>query len=522
MPKLIAVKPLKGSILSYFKGTPRAVQVYALQSIEEQWEQADVFVIEAATASGKTKIMSCVARWAASKKLKAHIAVPNNVLLQQVEQTEKLFTLKSKDSYTCTLQTFEKPGSRAKTCKERHAIAAEHCAGCPYIAAVRRSHASPFSLSNYHTMMAHKLQKDVVLIDEAHLLLPLIVELESKHVWLPVDAMSKSLLPERINTYGKLRDYVTRHADTLTGKVWNTLREELVDGRERYLIKRGERNYHSSSKDALTLIPIDTSHSEKSLQLFPPKKVKKLLLLSGTINEVDVKQLGLAGRRVVTIRCTSPIPVERRPIMRSYLSAPVTFTQCESSLFLKEIANKVLELCEKHADTNILVHAPYGLAAKLKPLLTPLGERLLTHEKYDKRKQLDKFTSTGQSDEEVSAVTEGNLEELAHKDSRGTLYRVLLGSGMEEGLDLAGEDFQMQIICKIPFQSLAEPAWKWVAKEDPDRYMWEALKKVVQACGRICRGPEDYGMTYVLDSSLERVMTAGSHLVPQYFKEALV
>jgi Helicase C-terminal domain/Homing endonuclease len=475
--------------------------------------------------SGKSKMMSCIARWAASRKQKSHIAVPNNVLLAQMEQTEKLFTLKSKDSYTCTLLGMNrKVGAPPKTCKDRHAVMNEHCAGCPYVASVRRAFASPFSLSNYHTMMAHKLQKEVVLIDEAHLLLPLIVELESKHIWLPVGEDSRSLLPHSVNTYGKLRDYVTTHADTLIGKAWDTLREELQDGRERYLIKRGERSYHSSSKDALTLIPVDTSHSEKSQQLFPPKKVKKLLLFSGTINEIDVEQLGLAGRRVVTIRCPSPIAVERRPIVPRYLSSPVTFKQCEKPEFLDEMANTILELLERTTSPKVLIHAPYGLADKLKGRLAKvLGSRLLSHEKHDKRGQLETFLSDTREasaegaqsahTKEVSSVTEGDLE---YKNE----VSVLLGSGFEEGLDLSGTQFTMQIICKIPFQSLAEPGWKWVAETNPDRYMWEALKKVVQATGRICRGPQDYGMTYILDSSLERCLQ--STLVPAYFREAVV
>lgn len=487
----IATKVVKSkSILTFFKGTPRAVQKDLLLSIERQWQDADVFVIEAPTASGKTKLMSCVARWAAHNKEKSHIAVPNNVLLAQMEQSEKLFTLKSKDSYTCTALS---KSNVQESCKVRHARMAEHCAGCPYIAAVRRSHASPFTLSNYHTMMAHKLQKAVVLIDEAHLLLPLIVELESKHVWLPIGGDSRSLLPHSINTYGKLRDYLEKHEE-LTGKVWDTLREELQDGRERYLVKRGERDYHSHSKDALTLVPVDTSHSDKAQMLFPLKKVKKLLLLSGTINAIDVEQMGLGGRRVLTLSCPSPIEPKRRPIVRSYLSSSVTFKKCEEPLFIQEMADRLLSLIEENAGQKVMIHAPYGLAGKLGLQLKPhLGERLLVHGKYDKQKQLQEFLSEG--------------------------TQVLLGSGMEEGVDFAGEDFKVQIICKVPFQSLAEPGWKYVAQENPDRYMWEALKKVVQATGRICRGPDDYGKTYILDSSLERCLQ--SDLVPNYFREAI-
>ena len=479
------------SILDFFSGNPRPAQASLLLEIERRWDEADVFVLSAPTAFGKTLTIEAIARFAMSKKKSSHILVPNNLLLEQMEKAFRVFSLKNKESYTCYTPTIVNEQSIPTSCKDHYDTLQEHCAGCPYIQAIRKVHAVPFSVSNYHTFMAHKLHKQVLLVDEAHLLLPLLSELNAKHIWLP-EVHGRSLLPHYVKTYSQLQEYLTKHPE-LSGKVWDEIRQELDGGRERYLIERKPKPYRGTLKDCLSLIPIDIRHSEKSKAFFNPKKVEKIFLLSGTISSFDVEQMALAGKRIVYLEGQSPIEVTQRPIILEY-TAPIVARD-----YLKlapQLAKQIADTVQKY-DGKVLVHCPYSLNALLTPLLKGLlGDRVISHTPQNKITVVEDFKTS-------------------------TKPIILVGSGLEEGLDLYGDDFRLQIICKVPFPNLGEPAWNYLAKEEPKRYAWESIKKVVQAAGRICRGPEDYGKTILLDKNFERILRMYPDLLPTYFKEAL-
>jgi len=98
---------------------------------------------------------------------------------------------------------------------------------------------------------------------------------------------------------------------------------------------------------------------------------------------------------------------------------------------------------------------------------------------------------------------------------------ILVASGMYEGIDLVGDLGRFQIIAKIPWASLGNPAMKHLSVLDPDYYLWDCMKTTIQACGRICRTPEDFGASYILDSSFRRLIRQGIGQCPEWFLEAL-
>ena len=169
-------------ILDLFRGTPRDCQVHALTELERHWDAADVFVLSAPTAAGKTRIMSTVARWAHKKhKMQSTILVPNNVLLDQVVESEGIYALKNMESYSC--QAGGRDGDEEISCAARKRIMGETCGQCVYRQRIRQVHKVPYRVANYYTYMAHKLYSPVVLVDEAHLLVNMAKDLAAKHIW---------------------------------------------------------------------------------------------------------------------------------------------------------------------------------------------------------------------------------------------------------------------------------------------------------------------------------------------------
>jgi Rad3-related DNA helicase len=93
---------------------------------------------------------------------------------------------------------------------------------------------------------------------------------------------------------------------------------------------------------------------------------------------------------------------------------------------------------------------------------------------------------------------------------------------MYEGVDLPYDKARWQAICKVPWKSLGDPAIRYQSEQNPEWYSWEALKYLIQACGRVVRAPDDYGTTYILDSTFQRLYNDGKHLAPQWWLDGLV
>ena len=479
-------------ILDYFPGTPRPGQASLLRQLQESWDKADVFVLNAPVAFGKTLVGMTIARWAG----KAHIALPNNML---VEQTKEAFPsvacLERKDSYRCQSYRSEVDLSYAN-CASHKGRTNEYCTGCPYLAATRAAYARPVSVSNYHVYMAYKIYKPTVIVDEAHLMLPLVQDLHSKKVWT-----REIGLPQSVDTYVKLRDWLRKNPEIVkTRPALQELLTDLESGTEHYLVKRSEERWRNDTRDCLSLLPIDTANSEKATMLWPQQKVKKLVLMSATISEMDVRQLALQGRRVKYIYGQSPIPKERRPVLwANGLESNVRFPYTSEGM--QDLTQSVVRMVQGNdyiRTTKGLIHAPYSQAVVLGKILKEKlpGHTILVHDAGNKQEVFDQFRASNKS-------------------------CILLGSGMWEGLDLLGYEYGWQAIAKLPFPSLGDPAWSYLAEQEPERYAWATAKTLLQGFGRICRGPTDFGLTIVLDKAFENFYFRQASLFPPYIREAV-
>jgi ATP-dependent DNA helicase DinG len=200
--------------------------------------------------------------------------------------------------------------------------------------------------------------------------------------------------------------------------------------------------------------------------------------------------LGLSERRVVHIRTRSPIPPERRPLS---LDLKFNMSYHSQERELPKFIEYVRELLDSRLERGI-IHAPYTLAKHLAGALA--GEaRLLFHTRDNKREVLEQF-----------------------KRTQGA---VLLASGMYEGVSLDGDLARWQLIAKVPWPSLAEPAIKYKADTDREWYLNETIRQIVQAYGRVCRGEDDYGETIICDKTFSKLLESGRHLFPSWFLEVL-
>jgi len=85
----------------------------------------------------------------------------------------------------------------------------------------------------------------------------------------------------------------------------------------------------------------------------------------------------------------------------------------------------------------------------------------------------------------------------------------------------------IQYVLKVPFADLGDPRLKAIKKllgkdKFNEWYNWDALSRLIQACGRNARRPDDFGVTIILDSCFERLYKRFESKIPQWFKDRLI
>lgn len=473
---------LARSILDYFPAgrKPRDVQVQALQKIEQAWSAADVIVVNLPVASGKSNVAYTLARWASSvHKQTSIITTPTNILVEQYQgDFTALPVLKKSALYECQLHDLDlvRP-----SCARISKLMKRHCNACPYVKANRRAFAVPFLVCNSYMQLARKLHRDVLIADEAHKLIDSIRELNAKHYW--IDELK---LPAWVRSYSQLYKWLLPRRQE--SGIYAHLLEELENNKTRFIITRGVKDFRGEERDALFLAPVDI---RDSAPFFWPNRTKKIVLMSATINRKDIEQMGLDKRRVTFIEAPSPIPAERRPVV---LECSLNMSYAYVDKNMPALIERIKELLEENPEKG-MVHVTYGMMSALAEALGS-ERRLIFHTKENKRQQYELFRRT-----------------------EGT---VLVAAGMYEGVDLPEDAGRWQLITKVPWPALSDPAIKYMADLDPEWYAWEAAKVVLQGVGRICRGPQDYGKTIILDSTFQRLYDSYREFFPAYWTDSVI
>ena len=476
------------SILAYFpKGlTARKEQAELLLELERRWASGDVFVITAPTATGKTAIAVTIAAWRAGKHETTNYLPPTNLLVEQVtSQYKQLATMQRMSSYRCE----SKQQSCAATKDEEDYV----CKGCPYAAALRTTRKAPMRAMNYHVYLAHKLYATNVIFDEAHQLLDMLyadVRLYRAQYKFPTGMKTVA----DVLIWGQAhQDRLKKQGQTPDIRLGDAMRQ-IALVRNSAMILYKPYKYRGRPDVMLQIIPSGV----RSLPpwMWPESKVRKIVMMSSTINKLDIEEMGLQNKRVVYLECGSPIPPERRPVV---FEPHYNMSRSTKERALPTLVTMINSLLAKHPKDRGLVHLPYALADEIRPLLS--DPRLIFHEKDNKQWALEQFRAD-------------------------TTNRVLVASGLFEGVDLPYDAARWQLIGKVPYLSLADEWIKKKSEDNPDWYQWEAVKRVVQAAGRIVRAPDDEGISYIFDSQFGRLLDRDKHrhttLFPRFFQDALI
>ena len=218
-----------------------------------------------------------------------------------------------------------------------------------------------------------------------------------------------------------------------------------------------------------------------------------VILASGTPNAQLLAPPGYAQ-----VVAPHPIPVERRMV---YFEGVGKMNVASRGATMEKMAVRITELHKKHGRSTIVHCHSYPIADHLGNIIYDEGVRCQWVEKKDR---------------------EGSIR--AWMESEDTC---LMSVACEEGLDLAGEKYPLNIIAKIPFGFRGDD-WM-LAREAKDKPLqndqhFEDVRvatAIQQAAGRCTRGPGDFSETYIMDSSFEQFYRRNWNLFQPWFREAL-
>jgi ATP-dependent DNA helicase DinG len=212
------------------------------------------------------------------------------------------------------------------------------------------------------------------------------------------------------------------------------------------------------------------------------------LLMSATLSNEYARQT-LTLENAKHIRLDPTFPKENKKVI-FFKPLNLNFNTLKDPKVVKQLQANVYEIVKHHTDQGergIVLAPSFILTESVTEVLhaMKLNTTIFEHQRGEKLAEvLERFK----------------------KHTRGSA--VLLTPSGFEGLDLPGELSRFQVILKCPFGNLGEARMKKILAIWPNIYSLLATMKLTQGAGRSVRGPEDYAITYMLDSNIQRLWTA--------------
>ena len=516
----------------------RGAQEQGLRDIRAAFEAGnDVVLVRAPTGSGKSLLARAIAGCARrdgenapSLPTGAYYTTPQVSQLDDVasdELLDDLSVIRGKPNYTCILPgETSTPVNRAPCSRERgFNCPVKH--RCPYFsdrAIASNQPIAAMTLAYFMQTAGSEVfgERDVVVIDEAHGL----AEWAEMYATIELSPSSvpvwESCRPPDIETVADVEPYAERLLDTcgrrqeeLRGRV--ELTETEAEERDRLAELTRDLNWFLEDlrdEDCPTVWVADQSERGSredprggavSIKPLDPARYlhhtvwdrgTRFALLSATILDKTAfcRGAGLDPDTVALVDVPHTFPAENRPLY-DVTQGKMTYEHREETL--PAVARTVVQLMAKHDDEKGLIHAhSYAIADQLRELLEEFGVsgRVRGHDSENRDAALSGWKRSADPD-------------------------VFISVKMEEALDLAGDLCRWQVLCKAPYPNtndsrvarrLEDGQWAW--------YYRTALRTVMQACGRVVRAPDDYGATYLADSSLLDLFERARTDMPSWFE----
>lgn len=220
------------------------------------------------------------------------------------------------------------------------------------------------------------------------------------------------------------------------------------------------------------------------------RKAEQFVHMSATICGFEQyrKNLGI-NDSFVEIVIDNPIPKENRPIKL------LSNVQVSGNIDYKAVSQTIDAIIKKHGNENGVIHT----------VSFKLAEEIKKNSVYKSRMMIS-----------------NDRKEILTRLKRHNSGAIILSPSITTGYDFKGEMALWGVIAKVPYLSIGDPFVKLNMERNNRWYAREAILKIVQACGRIVRGTSDFGVNYVIDSNINRLIKDNYDMFPDWFLESLI
>ena len=311
------------------------------------------------------------------------------------------------------------------------------------------------------------------------------------------------------DAYEKVRSYPHPRPDIQNIKaVRNAKRHTLLVGKLKSLcagLEDGGWVYTGDrTQVAFKPITVDTVGKDKLWQ-----HGDKWLLMSATVISADemLESLGWSeDSEFRLVKCPSTFPKENRKVV-VWPVATMSFKTRDESI--PKLVEAVKTICQDNPDDRILVHSTsYSLTNAV------VGGLQFAYGVGGNCRRVFTYTNTSEKT--------GALDDyLARPGS------ILVAPSLDRGIDLPGDSCRVQIICKVPFLSIKDKQVSarlyGTGRSGKIWYAVNAIRTIIQMCGRAVRSEDDYAVTYILDKQfVDNLYSGYRNLIPEWWKESLV
>lgn len=462
-----------------------------------------VVELNAPTAAGKSLDLFVFGRMIAEQTgARVIYTTPLVALVNQLENEpafKAMPVLKGKRNYNCGPLSEALGGqTSAEDCPfdswddAQKAIPA--CANCQYHMAYKAFMASNFgatTLARYQMPGTLRDETTILLVDESAGLERVLIDRATLRI--PEKVGLANLAQNLITYYHELQVEIEKLTKLIASE--KTLAKKVELNKERNKLSQESR------KCSKVLAHLEKGHpyiidKERKFRLLEGKSefedmiedLTFVVLASGTPNTAILTD------NYKSVVINHPIPIERRQV---YYEPVGSMAMKERQSTAPKIAKKIDQLHKEAGSKKTMVHCGSYVVASLIYDSMPNKSICILQNQKDREGSKAKF--------------------LNAKDDT-----IFLSVAFEEGLDLKGPDYPLNIIAKLNFENISDEFIQ--ARNDRDkyrRYNTNTAIATMQAAGRCTRTPKDYSKTYILDSSWQGFFTRCRKLFQPWFIASL-
>ena len=486
-----------------FRRYQKEVIEYAIRAFRKGYRNV---LIDAPTGFGKSLVNYCIAKWVGE----ALYTTPQVVLLDQLEKDPLLdiAVVKGRANYPCTIDR-KKTAANARCVTDRRFKCYEEC---PYRIAKARALAHSISAMSFAYLIYDRFlpedksfgNRKLIIVDEADDLEGWAEEFGSFK--FKVGKQDFKDMDDVVIWAKAVLKNVNKRIDEL--EMMDELTEKEVEELEKlkkYRIKLmvflnkvdlDRNNWVFEKKDDYLIVkPVNVGDILNDLIW---SRGEYRIASSATIIDrvMFCKTTGLNPNETVIIKVPAIFPKERRPV---YYYPVAKMTKEERVNGYDKMVDAIVKISERHKGEKGIVHAhSYEIAREIVRRLSMDGRRIIYHDESNRMRMFREFVR-------------------AEDDA------IFIAVGFERGVDLKYDMCRWQVITKVPFpdQSDIRVRELWVNRKAWNWARYQAIKSLVQMCGRIVRAEDDYGVTYVLDESFGYLFRYKKQF-PKWFLESVV